>query len=412
MSMFGLKEAEVAPLVRALCGSDLDREAIEERLARAAWTVIAEPGDGVAGDLIGRLGPRTALTSLVERWDTGRLSTVLGADVAERDLNLARDRWLPRVDSTSALAALRHGVRLGLTLITPGDSLWPDGLDDLERHAPAALWVRGRAEALGSLTRSVAVVGARAATGYGEYLATEWVAGLCDRGVAIVSGAAYGIDGIAHRAALASSGSTVAVLAGGVDRPYPSGHDELIGRIADHGCVVSELPCGSAPTRWRFLQRNRIIAALSAATVVIEAGWRSGSLNTAGHATALGRPVGAAPGPVTSAASAGCHRLVREYGATLVTAVDEVLELLPRHGEGGDFPTDADSAGEGRSSEDTRTTRVLDALSARASREPLEIATRSGLSVADVRSVLGLLSIDSLVRDTGRGWIRVSRSGS
>lgn len=146
MSMFGLKEAEVAPLVRAVCGNDLDREAIEERLARAAWTVIAEPGDGVAGDLISRLGPSTALTSLVERWDTGRLVTALGAEVAERDLNLARDRWLPRVDSTIALAALRHGVRMGLTLLTPDDSLWPAGLNDLERHAPAALWVRGRAD--------------------------------------------------------------------------------------------------------------------------------------------------------------------------------------------------------------------------------------------------------------------------
>jgi DNA processing protein len=411
MSMFGLKEAEVAPLVRALCGDELDREAIEERVARAAWTVIAEPGDGVAGEIIGRLGPRTALTSLVDRWEVERLSAALGGTVGERDLALARDRWSPRVDSTAAIAALRHAVRLGLTLATPDDALWPAGLDDLERHAPAALWIRGRADVLRSVAGSAAIVGARAATGYGEYLATEWVAGLCDRGVAIVSGAAYGIDGIAHRAALASDGVTVAVLAGGVDRPYPSGHEELIGRIAANGCVVSELPCGSAPTRWRFLQRNRIIAAMSAATIVIEAGWRSGSLNTAGHATALGRPVGAAPGPVTSAASAGCHRLVREYGAALLTGVRDVLELLPGHSEVDGPADDPATAGGELARPDPRATRVLDALSSRMPREPAEIATRSGLSVADVRAVLGLLSIDGLIRDTGRGWIRASHSG-
>ena len=409
MSMFGLKEAEVAPLVRALCGDELDRGAIEERLARAAWTVIAEPGDGVAGDLIGRLGACTALTSLVERWEVDRLAAALGGAVGERDLTLARDRWLPRVDSTVVLAALRHAVRLGLSLATPSDSWWPSGLDDLERHAPAALWVRGRVDVVSSLAGSAAVVGARAATGYGEFLATEWVAGLSDRGVSIVSGAAYGIDGIAHRVALASGGATVAVLAGGVDRPYPSGHEELIGRIATHGCVVSELPCGSAPTRWRFLQRNRIIAAMSAATIVIEAGWRSGSLNTAGHASALGRPVGAAPGPVTSAASAGCHRLVREYGATLVTGVEDVLELLPGFGDHDGSSADSGPGGRDHLRADPRVTRVLDALSPRTSREPLEIATRSGLSVGDVRAVLGLLSIDGMVSDTGHGWIRASQ---
>jgi DNA processing protein len=158
----------------------------------------------------------------------------------------------------------------------------------------------------------------------------EAASGLVDRGFAVVSGAAYGIDGMAHRAALASHGQTIAFLAGGVDRFYPSGHDALLSKIVESGAVVSELPMGAAPTKWRrFLMRNRLVAAVSQATVVIEAGWRSGSLNTAGQARELGRPVGAVPGPVSSAASAGCHRLIRDYGATLVTCAEEMADLHP-----------------------------------------------------------------------------------
>ena len=153
----------------------------------------------------------------------------------------------------------------------------------------------------------------------------------------------------------------------------------------------------------RFLQRNRIIAAITDATVVVEAGWRSGSLNTAGHAAALGRPVGAAPGPVTSSASAGCHRLVRDFDATLVTRVDEILELLPGHSL-------AAAAGESERT-DPRHTRLLDALSPRSARELAELAARSGLSPADVRAALGELELTGAVRDTGLGWVRAVSGG-
>jgi DNA processing protein len=199
-------------------------------------------------------------------------------------------------------------------------------MNDLGNAAPFALWVRGNVELLAS-SEQIAIVGARAATGYGEHVTMELAAGLSDRGRTIVSGAAYGIDGMAHRATLAGHGHTIAYLAGGVDRYYPSGHDALLTHIAEKGAVVSELPVSSPPTKWRFLSRNRLIAAATHATVVVEAGWRSGSLNTAGHAHQLGRPVGAVPGPVTSAASAGCHRLIRDYGAILVTNADEAAEL-------------------------------------------------------------------------------------
>jgi DNA processing protein len=213
-----------------------------------------------------------------------------------------------------------------------------------------------------------------------------------------VSGAAYGIDGMAHRAALASGGVTVAVLAGGLDRFYPSGHEALLTRIVESGLVLSEVPPGTPPTKWRFLQRNRLIAALTCATVVLEAGWRSGSLNTAGHAAALGRPLGAVPGPVTSAASAGCHRLIREYDAVLVTNAAEMAELA------GEVPQDDSAAGAGRSQEETR---VLDALSARAPRTVEDIARRSGLSVAGTQAVLGALELDGAASLRELGWVSV-----
>jgi DNA processing protein len=211
----------------------------------------------------------------------------------------------------------------------------------------------------------------------------------------------------------------VAILAGGVDRFYPSGHEALLTRIASEGAVISELPCGSPPTKWRFLQRNRLIAAASQATVVLEAGWRSGSLNTAGHAAQLGRPLGAVPGPVTSVASAGCHRLIREFNAELVTNAEQMAELVsgsrPELGETKAPAERADLIERSR----TRTrdespasdptpdqTRVLDALSARSPREAGDIAARAGLSVAGVQSILGGLELEGVVIQRERGWVK------
>jgi DNA processing protein len=173
----------------------------------------------------------------------------------------------------------------------------------------------------------VAVVGSRAATAYGEHIASEFSYGLAQREVVVVSGGAYGIDAAAHRGTLAAGGSSVLVSAGGLDRPYPSGHRHLYDRTAEQGVLVSERPPGSAPHRQRFLSRNRLIAALGAATLVVEAAHRSGALNSAGYARDLGRPVLAVPGPVTSAMSSGCHRLIQreEDPARLVTSVAEVL---------------------------------------------------------------------------------------
>ena len=410
--MFGLGEAEVATLIRAIAGDSLDRDAIKDRFARATWTGIAEPGDRTAGLVVAALGAADSLDAVVARWPAAQWSAAVqhaGVDgVPEAEFQQAIERWQPRLKSASALLAVRQAARYGARLLVPDVPGWPIGMDDLGLHAPIALWMRGTEAALAALDTSVAIVGARAATGYGEHVTMELSAGLVDRGFAIVSGAAYGIDGMAHRAALASHGITAAFLAGGVDRFYPSGHDALLTRIVEEGAVLSELPCGQPPTKWRFLQRNRLIAAASQATVVVEAGWRSGSLNTAGHAAEIGRPIGAVPGPVNSAASAGCHRLIRDYGATLVTNADDITEL---HGHP---PSDRSGASTPRvepvetptRKTSAEQTRLVDALSFSSPREVTDIAARAGLSTAAVQSLLGALEIDELVTERERGWVK------
>jgi len=199
-------------------------------------------------------------------------------------------------------------------LVCPGDAEWPSG-----DAAPAALWVTGQWDLRFSCQRSVAVTGAQAATAYGSYLASQLGASLADRGQAVISGASFGIDAAAHRGALAADGVTIAVTAGGLDMPYPAAHAGLFNAIAGQGTVLSEAPPGAPAGRLRFQARNRIIA---------EAGTRTGALTVARHAHELGRPVMAVPGPVTSDLSAGCHQLIREGQAVLVTYPGDVADVL------------------------------------------------------------------------------------
>ena len=333
----GLPSLAVEESMRQVLPEDSESEQIALGFARAAWSTLVEPGDRVAGRLISIFGPQLALQFLIERLRADEIIAQC-EDLDELEWNPAQftedlaegiTRWQPRLSSGDALNAVTHAAKLGAFLITPEQELWPDGLNDLGMHAPLVLWGRGKRSTLGKFENSLAIVGARASTGYGEHVTMETVSAIAETGVAIVSGAAYGIDGMAHRSALAVGGTTMAFLAGGVDRFYPSGHDALLGRIIETGLVLAEAPCGYAPTKWRFLLRNRLIAASAQATVVMEAGWRSGSLNTANHAATLGRPLGVVPGPVTSASSAGCHRLLREYDAVCVTTASEMMELLP-----------------------------------------------------------------------------------
>jgi DNA processing protein len=248
--------------------------------------------------------------------------------------------------------------------------------------------------------RAASIVGTRAATAYGEYAAADLAAGLVERDVAVVSGGAYGIDGAAHRAALSSDGETVAVLASGIDVPYPAGHSALLHRIGKYGLVVSEYPPGVRPTRRQFLTRNRLVAALSRATVVVEAGARSGAANTAGWAHALGRQVGAVPGPITSSSSVGCHALITA-GACLVTRAAEVVELVGRMGEfAPDIPRPTTSLDD--LSDDELT--VYESLPRRGACTVDEIAIVAGLPPTDVLGPLAMLDVRGLVTQEEGCW--------
>ncbi|MEU2597696.1 DNA-processing protein DprA [Streptomyces hirsutus] len=292
-----------------------------ELLARIFLTRVVEPGDETGGRWVRELGAREVVERLRaggrplpgvsgRRW-AGLLARAERADPG-RDLAVARDA--------------------GVRFVYPGTAEWPRQLDDLGDGRPVGLWVRGPADLRMWALRSVAVVGARACTEYGAHMAATLAAELAERGWVVVSGGAYGVDGAAHRGALGSGGATVAVLACGVDRPYPRGHTGLITRIAEQGLVIGELPPGDHPTQSRFILRNRVIAALTRGTVVVEAAHRSGSLVTARAAGRLGRHTMGVPGPATSGRSAGVHELLRQ-GAVLVTDAAEIVELVGDMGE-------------------------------------------------------------------------------
>jgi DNA processing protein len=296
----------------------------DDRRARITLAAISEPADTITGTLIAKLGAAATVDLITS--EAPFPSTV---DRAEG--GLWRRRLAPRLEPDHVDRIRETMERRHLRMLTPQDLEWPAELQQLGIMAPIALWASGEVGRLaGATSTRITIVGARAATSYGEHVAMEISSELATQGRVVVSGGAYGIDGAAHRAAtLARPGATVAVLATGLHNFYPAGHQQLFERIHDDGgLILSELPPGAAPTRWRYLQRDRLLAVLSGATAVVEAGYRSGSLSIAGQAHALGRPVGAVPGPVTSAASAGCHRLLQEGIATLVTDARDATDLL------------------------------------------------------------------------------------
>jgi DNA processing protein len=292
---------------------------MSDRLARAALSRLSEPGELRLSVLVAELGAPEVFELLRAQHDVQGVYT----DVAARLRGLDPER------------ELRQAAERGVRFVCPGDEEWPEQLSGLDAAGvlnqrggtPLGLWVRGPLSLGEATRRAVAVVGSRSATTYGADVAGQLSSDLAAAGVTVVSGAAYGIDVAAHRGALAARGPTVAVLACGADRVYPAGNQHVIDYIARTGLVVSEVPPGCAPTKLRFLSRNRIIAALSRGTVVVEAAARSGALNTANWATRLGRVVMGVPGPVTSAPSEGVHELLRTGEAQLVTRGAHVLEL-------------------------------------------------------------------------------------
>lgn len=290
-----------------------------ERQARMALSMIAEPNDRLTGGLLRRVGGVETIR-LIE--DPDRVPEMNRADALAW-----RQRLAPRI-APNVMDQIQAAEDAGLGVVVPGDKHWPAGLTDLGAGEPYVLWTRGATSLLGQrIGEQITMTGARAASPYGTQIALEFATDFAADEITVVSGGAYGIDAHAHRGALAAGGHTVAVMAGGLDRLYPAGNRELLERVGDVGAVVSEMPPGASPTRWRFLARNRVLAAMSGSTVVVEAGYRSGSLGVAGIAHELGRHVGAVPGPITSATSSGSHRLIREGYAEIVTTPEEVREL-------------------------------------------------------------------------------------
>ncbi|CAB4901006.1 unannotated protein [freshwater metagenome] len=218
-------------------------------------------------------------------------------------------------------------------LLTPEDEDWPKQLDDL-KASPIALVVKGERELLFDLAHSISIVGTRNPTPYGARVAADFAASACDRNFAVISGGAYGIDACAHRGALAAEGMTVAVLAGGISRNYPAGHEKLFVEIAETGLLISEVMPQVSALPARFLIRNRLIAALSRGTIVVEAAFRSGSIRTAREASEIFRPVMAVPGPINSPTSEGSHRLITDRCAELVSSIGDVMELVMPLGNG------------------------------------------------------------------------------
>ncbi|MET9114022.1 DNA-processing protein DprA [Streptomyces longwoodensis] len=363
----------------------------DERAARVFLGRVIEPGDEVAGRWVRQTGARGAVRQLLRDGDQGA-----PAGVSER-------RWAglrARAGTADAARDLALAATAGLRYVCPGDTEWPGTLDDLGDARPLGLWVRGSPSLRMWALRSVAVVGARACTEYGAHMATTLAAGLAERGWVVVSGGAYGVDGAAHRGALGAGGATVAVLACGVDRPYPRGHAGLIHRIAEQGLVVGELPPGEHPTPSRFVLRNRVIAALTRGTVVVEAAYRSGSLVTARAARRLGRHTMGVPGPATSALSAGVHELLRGE-AVLVTDAAEVVELV---GDMGELAPERRGPVLPRDLLDPAARRVLAALPGRRAAPADEVARGAQTTEDDAVARLYELRALGYVERLGDGW--------
>ncbi|TQE22584.1 DNA-protecting protein DprA [Streptomyces ipomoeae] len=360
-----------------------------ERLDRVFLARVLEPGDELGGRWLRELGARELVRRL-----SGDGGPPPGASEKRWTGLCARaGRADPEEDLARAQAS-------GARFLVPGDTEWPGQLDDLGDGRPVGLWVRGKANVRMWALRSVAVVGARACTEYGAHMAALLGAELAERGWVVVSGGAYGVDGAAHRGVLGVGGATVAVLACGVDRPYPRGHVQLISRIAEQGLVVGELPPGDHPTPSRFILRNRVIAALTRGTVVVEAAYRSGALVTARAAQRLGRFTMGVPGPATSALSAGVHELLRG-DAVLVSDAAEVVELV---GDIGELAPDRRGPVLPRDLLEPGARQVLAALPGRGAAAVDEIARGAGTTADDAVGRLYELRSLGYVERHGDSW--------
>jgi len=382
----------------------------EVRRSWAGLLRVFEPPDLAVADYVGRVGAVEAWEAIRDR----RAPRAVLSPTAAR----TQDRSPEELDC-DADADVAAAAAVGARIIGAGDPEWPEadfvafamatGRGVKNAVAPVALYVRGR-HLTALADQAVAIVGSRANTAYGQRVAADIAMGAAESGLTVVSGAAFGIDTVAHRGALAYPGPlpTIAVMACGIDRAYPTANAVLIDRIAEVGAVISEYPPTASPARHRFLVRNRLIAALSAGTVVVEAGRRSGTLSTASACLTLGRVLMAVPGPVTSALSVGCHLLLSTGDAILVTGADDVLQALScrtgsareRPGSTASHPTDGFPP---------EVARVYEALPFRALRTVAQLSVESGLAGPQVMAGLAELELHDLVRRQDGAWRRRRR---
>lgn len=376
----------------------------ETRLARVALGLIVEPGNRELGRLVRTTGPAQALRRLRD----GRADTRL--------LECSRLRLIDIDPIELAERALERAHRLGVRIVTPEDEEWPPQLEDLvgisidgkepidrNTYPPQCVWLRGPWRLSEACERAVAVVGSRASTSYGNHVATELGYGLAERGWTVISGGAYGIDAAAHRGALAGGGCTIAVLACGIDRPYPASHASLFDRIGEEGLLFSEWPPGADPHRHRFLIRNRVIAALPQGTAMVEAGYRSGARFTLNRAKRLNRACVAFPGPVTSAMSVGCHIEIRNSEAVLAASAAEVIDSVGRIGL--DLaPAPAPVPPSPRDRLTTVQAQVLDGVRPRKVLTAEQIAATVGVSSREARGALPVLESAKFVTAVGGGY--------
>ena len=318
-----LSDLELHELTHSFQQGSYSKERALDLVAAAAFSIVTEPGDRMAGALAKALGTQGLLALLIDGFEPARVleavHQVRAADhLAEifgdlpGTISDSRQRWLPRFSKQAIVNLFQRAKQLDLSLLLQGDDDWPIGLNDLEEGAPALIFAQGNYKLLGRLANALSIVGSRACTEYGAKVTTKLVSELAIHKRLTVSGGATGIDSHVHSHSLRNSLPTVAVMAGGLDRKYPSSNSKLFQAIARNGVLITELAPGVAPTRWRFLQRNRLIAALTPTTVVVEAGTRSGSIRTANNAIELDRELFAVPGPLTSASSAGTNSLIAE----------------------------------------------------------------------------------------------------
>jgi DNA processing protein len=367
-------------------------------MARVALTWLAEPGNRAVWTMVQKQGaPATLERLLAGDIPDGPLRGALNARMAAGDAREVAEEALHRSD------------QLGTRIVVPADDEWPIRVNDLatleldtggrinhDIRPPLCIWARGPWPLRDAFDRSVAVVGARAATAYGLHVTADIAFGLAEREWTVVSGGAFGIDAAAHQAALAANGLTVAVLACGVDRPYPTGNSGIFEQIGNSGLLISEWPPGSDPLRHRFLIRNRVIAAATAGTVLVEAAARSGAIQTMSRVLALNRPAMVVPGPVTSAMSVGCHELLRNHPyARVVTGLPHVLEETGRIGE---FLADPARGRENpRDTLDEDSRLILEAFPRRGTVLPEQLAARAGVGLRTALRRLSLLELAGLV---------------